>query len=343
MKKFLSLNFGCRVNSAEINQLSQSFIDQGFIPSKDQPDIILVNTCAITKKGEYESISKIKKLLIDYPKATIIATGCADLSKITPTKNFQIYDKKNLPEKYTHQIKDKFSHTNRYILRVQTGCTSFCSYCIVPTKRTTLWSMPLDQAVSLTNQAIQDGYQEIIITGINLNQYTPGLSNLVEALLTQTKISLISFGSLPLLCIDDKLIDLFKNFEFRIKNFVHIPLQSGSDKILKLMNRPYNQQKIISIIKNFKFQIKNLSLGTDIIVGFPNETESDFQETYNLCQSIGFQKIHVFRYSPRPQTKAKEIFLNSPKISKEIIKARSQKLRSLNGQTTLPSHQTPEN
>lgn len=141
---------------------------------------------------------------------------------------------------------------------------------------------------------------------------------------------------------------MIKNYKLKIKNFLHIPLQSGSDKILKLMNRNYTKKITLE-----KFQLLSsplvkegtegrLKFGTDIIVGFPGETETDFQETYDLCQQIGFSKIHVFRYSPRPDTVARTLFLESKKLSKEIVKERSQKLRQLISQTTLPSRQKPE-
>jgi len=335
MKKILTVNFGCRVNSAESNLITQKYLDLGYIPDKNNPDLIVINTCAVTKKGEYESISKIKDLQHKFPKAKIIATGCANLSKL---KNIQIISKDNLPFSYTPTIKDKFSHTHRYLLRIQTGCTADCSYCIVPSRRTNLWSLPISEAVNIVNTI--PSYQEVIITGVNLNQYTPGLSNLLEALLTQTKIPLISFGSIPLLCIDSKFISLITNYSLRITNYLHIPIQSGSDKILKLMHRPYNVKKIKAIFSSLK-QINppllvkggdlrgGLIFGTDIIVGFPTETDSDFQQTYKLCQQIGFSKIHVFRFSPRPGTSALKLFKDSPKISNLEKISRSQLLRSL--------------
>lgn len=239
---------------------------------------------------------------------------------------------------YSHQIKDKFSHTNRFLLKVQSGCTAFCSYCTVPQKRPKLWSLPIDIAIDTVNKAVKDGYKEVIITGINLNQYTPGFSNLVESLLAKTKISLISFGSIPTNCIDQKFINLFLVFRFRLCPFLHIPIQSGSDKILKLMNRNYTKKTILmkfSLLKNISSLLvkegigDGLNFGTDIIVGFPGETETDFQETFNLCQKIGFSKIHVFKYSPRPGTSARELYLKSAKISKDILKQRSEQFRKL--------------
>lgn len=335
-KNFLSINFGCRVNAAETNQWSQVLIDQGFIPTNNEtPSIILINTCAITKKGEKESINKVKAICQKYPQAEIYVTGCASFKKIENIPNVKLYKNNqkeellnHLKSSYSPKIGDKFSHTHRYLLKVQSGCTQFCSYCIVPFKRNYLQSLPISDAINTVNQAINDGYQEIIITGVNLEQYQYNFSNLLEALLKETNIKLISFGSIPINCIDDQFIKLVKDYPKRIKNFFHIPIQSGSNKILSLMNRPYTKKDILKKICDLKSSIYDLKFGTDIIVGFPKETETDFQETLDLCQQIGFSKIHVFPFSPRPDTKARIIFETSPKISKEEIKKRSQQIRS---------------
>ena len=369
-KTFLSISFGCRVNAAETNQWSQTLIDQGFTPfdpkcrdvlqnvstNTKTPSIILVNTCSITKKGEKESLNKVKFLHQKYPESQIYVTGCANFKKIEDLPNIKIFKNnqkedllKDLQSSYTHQIKDKFSHTNRFLLKIQSGCTQFCSYCIVPFRRNYLWSLPIKDAVNTINQAVLDGYQEVIITGVNLDQYQYGFSNLVEALLKETKIKLISFGSIPINCIDDKFIEKLNKYPSRIQNFLHIPIQSGSDKILKLMNRPYTKSDILEKINKLKNLTPRpaspgrssqrrlvkegdggrLKFGTDIIVGFPTETDHDFQETLDLCQQIGFSKIHTFPYSPRPNTKARILFENSPKITKETLKSRSRQIRNL--------------
>jgi len=343
LKTFLSVNFGCRVNSAETNHWSQNLVDEGYLPTVYNPDIILINTCSITKKGEKESLNKIKSLHQKYPKAKIYVTGCANLEKIKNLPNVFISPKEELLKtfnsSYTPKIKDKFSNTNRFLLKIQSGCTQFCSYCIVPLKRPQLWSLEIKKAVKTVQKAVSDGYKEIIITGVNIDQYQYDFSDLIKNLLDQTDISLITFGSVPINSIDQKFIELFKKYPTRLSNFLHIPIQSGSDKILKLMNRPYSKKDILNKIYNLTSTIKDLKLGTDIIVGFPTESDTDFQETLDICQKIGFTKIHVFKYSPRPNTKARIIFENSPKISKETLKLRSRIIF----QNKLPSHQKLEN
>jgi len=351
MKTFAVYNFGCRVNAAETNQYAQSLINQGYVPDQNNPDTIFINTCSVTKKADIESVGLIRRLQKKFPNSKIIVSGCANLKDISTLPNITILDNKQKEKnlkylncEYTHKIKDKFSHTNRFLLKIQSGCTAFCSYCTVPYKRPYLWSLPIETAIDTVISAIIDGYQEVIITGVNLNQYTPGFSNLTESLLTQTKISLISFGSIPINCIDDKFLSLISRFPSRVSNFLHIPIQSGSNKILKLMHRNYTKKNILEkfeLLKGIASSItprndviasearQSLQFGTDIIVGFPGETDKDFQKTYNLCQKIGFSKIHVFKYSPRPGTYARKLFLESPKISKEIKKYRSNKIRSL--------------
>lgn len=336
MKTFAVYNFGCRVNAAETNQYAQSLINQGFVPNQNNPDIIFINTCSVTKKANIESVGLIRRLQKKFPDSKITVSGCANLKEIKDLSNITILNNsqkekylEDLNCAYTPKIKDKFSHTHRFLLKIQSGCTAFCTYCTVPQKRPYLWSLPINTAVNTVISAINDGYKEVILTGVNLNQYTPGFSNLVEALLTKTKISLISFGSIPINCIDQNFVFLISKFSSRISSFLHIPLQSGSDKILKLMHRNYTKKIILEKFSSLKNLKSNLSFGTDIIVGFPGETDADFQETYDLCKKIGFTKIHVFKYSPRPNTTARKLFLESEKISKETLKQRSEQIRKL--------------
>jgi len=341
-KYFLAVNFGCRVNSAEINQLSQILIDQNFLPSNTkknlQPNIIIINTCSITQKGEKESLSKVRQFKKQFPDSLIFVTGCAHLDKISHLKSVYIFDNQSKEDilsdsncAYTSKINDKFSHSHKFILKIQSGCTQFCSYCTVPYRRQYLFSLSPQKAINTINQAVTDGYHELIITGVNLDQYQFGFSRLLKNILDNTQIKKISFGSIPLNTIDETFISLYQNplYQPRLSKFLHIPLQSGSDKILKLMNRPYTSKNILQKFKTLKLEIKNFKFGTDIIVGFPGETNTDFEKTLRLCKSLGFCKIHTFRFSPRLQTLANFYYQKYPKISAEIIKNRSKKIRQL--------------
>ncbi len=341
-KYFLAVNFGCRVNSAEINQLSQILIDQNFLPANIKnnltPHIIIINTCSITQKGEKESLSKVRQLKKQFPDSLIFVTGCAHLNKVSQLKSVYIFNNQSKEDilsdlncAYTSKIGDKFSHSHKFILKIQSGCTQFCSYCTVPYRRQYLFSLSPKKAIDTINQAVADGYQELIITGVNLEQYQFGFSKLIKNILDNTQIKKISFGSIPLNTIDKTFIFLYQNplYRPRLTKFLHIPLQSGSDKILKLMNRPYTSKDILQKFRKLKLEIKNLKFGTDIIVGFPGETNTDFQKTYTLCQNLSFNKIHTFRFSPRSQTLAAYYHQKFPKIPAEVIKNRSAKIRQL--------------
>ena len=334
MKYFSIYTLGCRVNSAETNLFAQTLLNQGHIHRHSReanpPNIIFINTCSVTAKANVESLGLIRHLQKQYPKAKIIVSGCADTNNIQNLKNIAFISNTNKEAKlnilkslYNPIIGDKFSNTHRYLLKIQSGCTANCSYCTVPLRRPYLWSLPIIDAVNTVNSVLNYGYREIIITGVNLLQYAPGFSNLIEALLTQTKVPLISFGSIPLLCIDNKFINLYKRYSARLSHFLHIPLQSGSNKILKLMNRPYDNLKIKKLIDNCKLKIDNLSLGTDIIVGFPGETNVDFQQTFDLCRLIGFQKF-TFSASPLVPTPRLKTLRTIRKITKNEILKRSK-------------------
>jgi threonylcarbamoyladenosine tRNA methylthiotransferase MtaB len=341
-KYFLAVNFGCRVNSSEINQLSQILVDQNFLPvnkTQNSPNIIIINTCSITQKGEKESLSKVRHLKKQFPNSLIFVTGCAHLDKVSELKSVYIFDNQSKEDilsdtncAYTPKILDKFSHSHKFVLKIQSGCTQFCSYCTVPYRRQYLFSLSPKKAINTVNQAVKNGYQELIITGVNLEQYQFGLSKLTKTILTKTQIKKISFGSIPLNTIDKTFISLYQNplYQPRLSTFLHIPIQSGSDKILKLMNRPYTVSKINETFLKLKTTNPKLRFGTDIIVGFPKETETDFKKTHTLCQNLNFKKIHTFRFSPRPQTLAHHYHQINPHIKSGIIKNRSQKIRQLN-------------
>ncbi|HEX8923485.1 MAG TPA: hypothetical protein VF828_02025, partial [Patescibacteria group bacterium] len=166
-KTFLTANFGCRVNAAEINLLSQILVDSGFVPTSTDPGIILVNTCSVTKKGEKESLGKARSYHLQYPDAAILVTGCARLKKLSGIPNIFLFDNSDKEKiiadlncAYTPKILDKFSHTHRYLLKIQSGCTQFCSYCTVPYQRQYLWSLPIDKAVGTVQKIIGEGYKE---------------------------------------------------------------------------------------------------------------------------------------------------------------------------------------
>lgn len=336
-KTFLTVSFGCRVNAAETNQLAQIMLDQKYIPwsaGQGTPTVVIVNTCAVTQKAKRQSLQKIRSLQRQYPNATFMLTGCANLQHFTHLPNTTVitnpqkHHQLQTHQSYTPDIKDKFSRSHKYLLRIQSGCNHFCSYCIVPYRRADVWSLPIPDAVLLTQKAQALGYRELILTGINLDLYQPTLPKLLEALLSQTTIPLISFGSLPPNSLTPKLIKLFATYPTRLKPFFHIPLQSGSNSLLNRMNRPYNRAKILSIIQSIKANLSDPFIGVDIIVGFPGESNLDFQETVTLLKQVTPDKVHIFPFSPRPGTRA-FLLHQQESVPPQTVKDRIQTLNHL--------------
>ena len=222
---------------------------------------------------------------------------------------------------------------SRYFLKIQDGCEQFCSYCIIPFTRGKLKSRQSREVIEETELAVKNGFREIILSGIHLGLYGQekdfkekiNLTGLIKRLLKIKNLERIRLSSIEVTEVTDELIKLMSENK-KICKHLHIPLQNGSDKILKLMNRPYKrayfQKKIIKLRK----KMPDIALGTDVIVGFPGETEKDFQDTYNFIKKIKFSRLHVFPFSAHKKTKA----FNFPNhLSSKIIKKRAQKLRVL--------------
>ncbi|NCF75362.1 MAG: MiaB/RimO family radical SAM methylthiotransferase, partial [Xanthomonadaceae bacterium] len=244
------------------------------------------------------------------------------LKKIYPYKQSQKFEEMEISE---------FLGRSRAIIKIQDGCEQFCSYCIIPFTRGPSRSRDFKKTIEQARKLVKNGYQEIILTGIHLGLYGLDLqkkTNLTELLKQLVKIpnlKRIRLSSIEITEVNNNLVQLIKNNQ-KICRHLHIPLQNGSDKVLKSMNRPYSSKYFIEKVKKIKKEIADISITTDVIVGFPNENEKDFQETYNLCKKLNFSKIHTFSFSRRKGTKAYDF---PHQIKKEIIKKRSLKLRKL--------------
>ncbi|MBI4712621.1 MAG: MiaB/RimO family radical SAM methylthiotransferase [Planctomycetes bacterium] len=238
----------------------------------------------------------------------------------------------------------------RAMLKIQDGCNQFCSYCIIPYLRGKPTSRPPDEIYQHAQKLAADGYKEIVITGINTGSYTwpvttdkhrctqINLTCLLKRIITIPGIERVRISSIELNYISDELIDLMRNPQSAIRNpqskicpHLHIPLQSGSDRILKLMNRRYTASEYLKRLSYIKKKIKHPSITTDVIVGFPVETDADFRQTLAVCKKAGFSKIHVFPYSPRAGTPAASL----KPVQSGIVKARARTLQKLADQLAL--------
>ena len=311
-------------------------------------------------------IRKVEKLLIvlkkNNPNSIIIAVGCytqnlyntkknidinadiilgnKDKSKIIDYLNEYLKNKKQIIKFYDVKY-EKFedmeinhleSHTRAFI-KIQDGCDNYCSYCIIPYVRGGVKSKNKDTIIKEANSLVKNNYKEIVLTGIHTGKYGNSeydLYNLLLDLIEIKDLKRIRISSIEIVEVDDRIISLLSNE--KIASHVHLPLQSGCDKILKLMDRRYDTKYYEDKINLIRKVNPDISITTDVIVGFPGETEEDFNETYEFCKRIGFSKIHVFPYSDRDGTKSSKM---DNKVTPEIKKERVKKLLDLSSELEL--------
>ena len=332
-------NLGCKVNQYETEAISKLFQSSGYeiIDDINAADIIVVNTCAVTSLSSQKSRQIIRRAIRGNPNAIMCVMGCyaqnspqeiskiegvdvivgtADRMKIVELVEEVIKnrEKKLMRVDDVEKISDfeELPHTpqrTRAFLKIEDGCNNFCSYCIIPYLRGRVRSRSLENIREECIQLAAAGYREIVLTGIHIGAYGQDFKNkitLVDAVKTVLDAAnpyRLRLGSIESAEMSDELIDLMKSDE-RICNHVHLPLQSGSDEILKLMHRPYTTKNFSALTEKLVREIPDISIGTDLIVGFPNETDKNFDETLNFVKSQPFSKIHVFPFSLREGTLA---------------------------------------
>ena len=358
MKTFTTYNLGCKVNAYELSALSSLLIKEGFIEDSQNPDVVLINTCSVTATADQKSRQHIRKMQKLFPNAVIAVMGCysqgnhkfieeeikpsillgtshrrdvIDLIKkaLSDGDHYKIIEENTRAFEYEELGITSYTENVRAFLKIQDGCNNFCTYCIVPYRRGKMRSRSKENVIKEAKYLVGQGYQEIVLSGIHVGGYGQDLkdvsfSDLVETLLDIEGLKSLRISSIEESEIDDKLIELITNKDNLAKH-LHIPLQSGANHVLKLMNRKYTREQFISKIKRIKELMPNVMISGDVIVGFPQESEEDFQDTYNLCKEC-FDMLHVFPYSARPGTVAARM---DGQISPEVKKQRSKVLIDL--------------
>ena len=324
---------GCKVNIYESEYVISLLKKNNYeiVDFSQVADIYIINTCTVTNESDKKDrkiINQARKLNKD---AIIVVMGCysqtttneieadivlgnKDKSKIVElieeykknkNKIKRIYDLKKI--EFEEMFIDKFENHTRAFVKIQEGCNAFCSYCIIPYARGGLRSKDEKEAINEITTLVNNGYKEIVLTGIHTGRYgiekNTSLEELLNKLVKIPNIFRIRLSSIEINEITDGILDLIKNNKIMAKH-LHIPLQSGSDKILKLMNRKYNLEYFINKIELIRKEIPDISITTDLIVGFPGETEEDFKNTLDTLEKIKFTKIHTFPYSKREGTPA---------------------------------------
>lgn len=308
------VNLGCKVNRVESDTIALSYMSRGAkLVSLYDAELVVVNTCTVTGEAEKKTRKTIRKVLRENTKAKVIVTGCAAV--IDPDfftsldKRIVVVDKSELLEdaSLVSLVRVGENFPTRVAIKVQDGCNHACSYCIVHTARGKAWSRSFYEIISEACALENSGVKEIVLTGIDLGSYNDNGKKLVDlcrALLEQTSSVRYRISSVEPRSLSGAMIDLLASANGRICRHLHLPLQSGSNKVLEEMYRPYKREDFLRICKELQDKIPSISLSTDIIVGFPGETEKDFEDTLSLVREIGFSKIHIFRYSKRIGTPA---------------------------------------
>lgn len=346
------ITLGCKLNQAETNEIKDELREQGYVvvPFNKPADVAVVRACAVTMNA-----SQTTRELIRQAKkrgSYVIASGCLENRNLpeidfiaeTPgdiIKKITTLSAGGLPAGRAGILRsaqnDKASkcavaNRTRAMIKIQTGCNFNCAYCVIPSYRGKSSSVPAEDVIKKIRQAEKKGFKEITLTGVNICQYCDDsrltmdcgsarprdLAWLLKLILKQTKIERIRLGSLDPRLITTNLISVFKNP--RLMPHWHLSLQSGSDSVLKRMNRGYTTKQYFAVVKKLRSKYPLFSFTTDIIVGFPGETEKEFEETLSFVKKVGFAKVHAFPYSKRPNTPAEKIPQIHDKTKTERVK-----------------------
>ena len=337
--KFYVKTLGCKVNQSESEDIAGKLAEKGLTQTKilSSADLVIINTCTVTATADAKVRQFISKASKDNSKRVIV-TGCAvanEHSGLQKFKNVEFVaqeNKEDLPEKIASIGLKQVRQTmrSRPLLKIQDGCDNHCTYCIVPSVRGKSKSTSYSQVMDNAKLLVEQGFKEIVLTGVDIAAYgfnKKTLADVVNDILEIDSSFRLRLSSVEPQSIEDDLLSMFSQND-RICSHIHIPLQSGSNRLLKLMNRPYTAESFLATVNEFRKMRSDIAITTDIIVGFPSESENDFKSTLMIAKEAGFSKIHIFRYSKRPGTKA---FNMSEAVSEEEKKTRAKELNSLAG------------
>lgn len=359
---------GCRVNQYETDAIVDLFKEAGYEIKKfdERADIYIINTCTVTSLSDRKSRQIIRRCKKNNKDAITVVMGCYAQAKPEEVSNIEGVDivignskkdkiveyieeyinngeKKNLVsdimsvKEYDNlSISDCCGRTRAFV-KIQDGCSNFCSYCIIPYVRGPVRSKNIIQVVDEIKNLARKGYKEVVLTGIHAASYGRDLKNvnLVDLVYEVCKvdgIERIRFGSLEPNIVNEKFVNMFKDLSPKVCNHLHLSLQSGCDETLKRMNRKYTQAIYRDVIKILRDNVPGILFSTDVIVGFPGETEEEFKKTLLFLEEINFYKIHVFKYSKRDGTKAAGF---SGQVSDKIKEKRSEDLIKLSNGGTI--------
>ncbi len=372
--KFITL--GCKVNQYETNAMAQKFLEKGYKvieeyeQNGEKPDICIINTCTVTNMSDRKSRQMLRREKENNKNVIVVAVGCyAQVAKNELNKIPEIdlvlgnNEKVNIVkyvEDYINENENNieiedvmqsrlfsdfgditFTEKTRAVVKIQDGCDRFCSYCIIPYARGRVRSRKPESIISEITKIAEKDIKEVVITGIHIASYGKDfkeeykLIDLLEEINKIDGIERIRLGSIEPLLITDEFVERLKKLD-KICHHFHLSLQSGCDETLKRMNRRYTTEQFREIVKRLRNAYNDVNLTTDIIVGFPGETEEEFEKTYKFLDEIKFYKMHIFKYSQRKGTKAAVMQNQIPGDIKEL---RSRRLIELSNKNEFEINQ----
>lgn len=353
---------GCKVNHYETEGIWRMFMDQGYerVDFDHDSDVYVINTCTVTNSGDKKSRQIIRRAVRNNPDAIVCVTGC--YAQTSPGEILEIpgvdivvgtQDRKQMIQYIEEHKKTKepingvsnimknrvfeemdvpeFTDRTRASLKIQEGCNNFCTFCIIPWSRGLLRSRDPESVLSQAQKLVEAGYKEIVLTGIHTAGYGEDLNDynfasLLRDLETKvTGLERIRISSIEASQITDEVIEVLDQSE-KIVRHLHIPLQSGSDSVLKRMRRKYSTQFYYQKVEKIRKALPDLAITSDVIVGFPGETEEEFMETYNFIKQVGYSELHVFPFSRRTGTPAARM---EDQVDEEIKNERVQRMIDL--------------
>ena len=363
MSSVAFVTLGCKVNQFETEVMEGLFKEAGYeiLPHEAKADIYVINTCSVTSLGDKKSRQLIRRVQRQNPEAIIAVTGCyaqiapeqikaiegvrvvlgtANRSRIVEYVEQAIAGNGRIIDGVTDIMKVRefedipildMPTRTRAFLKIQEGCTNFCSYCIIPYTRGPLRSRPLDSIRREAEKLLANGFKEIVFTGIHLGAYGrdfkdgTDLADAARAVLDLPGLRRLRVGSLESIELSPELLELLREHP-RFSHHLHLPLQAGSDYVLEKMNRHYNRKEFAQLLAQVRQAVPGVAVSTDIIVGFPGETEEMFAESLEYIRSLRFARMHVFPYSPRPGT---PLYNSKLKIEERVRDQRAAELRKL--------------
>ena len=354
---------GCKVNQYETNAMAQKFIEHGYevVEFDEYADVYIVNTCTVTNVADRKSRQMLRRAKEINKDATLVACGCyAQVAKDELKKIPEIdliignNEKNDIIQIVENHISQKgaedlvsdvmykldyvelgtttYTEKTRAVIKVQDGCDRFCSYCLIPYARGHIRSRKIENVIEEIKKVVEEGINEVVITGIHIASYgrdfkgeNIGLIDLLEEINKIQGLHRIRLGSIEPTIVTDEFVERLSKLD-KICDHFHLSLQSGCTETLKRMNRRYTTEEFKAVTKRLRAKFPNAALTTDIIVGFPGETDEEFNTTYEFLKEIAFYKMHIFKYSQRKGTKAAEM---PEQISPEEKEKRSKKLIEL--------------